>query len=409
MATKKMYDLAFQYCETRIWEHLHEDQLFAVQLTGKEIGYCCVLGNLGQHIALGLYVGDAGYHSYRMLHDASKILILDEPTTEEDQIQLVTETQDTLQCSFEDKESLPPHIVKEIEKYARLLNKPLNKPDAYPAFVKYKPGKHPWSIQTKLDEQRITIALEAALELCRILKEKSPEEIGLQPLLFSDGKVPYLSKPDGRWVLSSIDLPPLKRMENPVPAFQNTSLASKIKNKKKKGAWDCSVQRLVTPVLPDKKGQAPYFPQILIAVNRQKFHIYPPVMSDGENAEKMLEDFANDVLLHECPDTIYVSNDKGYSLLQDLCSKTGIHLLKTGKTSMADRILNNMITDVKNDQHSSFEEMKTMHREDLEGLQMINDWELEDLPPELKKKLLRMAKEGSLPKKLAERVERLFS
>ena len=58
MATEKMYDLAFQYKGTKLWQQFYDDELFAVKLSDGEIGYCCVMGMLGQHNALALYVGE---------------------------------------------------------------------------------------------------------------------------------------------------------------------------------------------------------------------------------------------------------------------------------------------------------------------------------------------------------------
>ena len=69
MATEKMYDLAFQYKAAKLWKLLYDDEVFAVKLPDGETGYCSVMGMIGQHLALGLYVGDEGYQSYRILLD----------------------------------------------------------------------------------------------------------------------------------------------------------------------------------------------------------------------------------------------------------------------------------------------------------------------------------------------------
>ena len=43
---EKMYELAFQYKSTKLWQQLYDDELFAVQLDDGEIGYCSIMGAL---------------------------------------------------------------------------------------------------------------------------------------------------------------------------------------------------------------------------------------------------------------------------------------------------------------------------------------------------------------------------
>ena len=61
--TEKMYELAFQYKSTKLWQQLYDDELFAVQLEDGEIGYCSIMGELGDHIALIL--AGVGFYFYK--------------------------------------------------------------------------------------------------------------------------------------------------------------------------------------------------------------------------------------------------------------------------------------------------------------------------------------------------------
>ena len=72
MATDKMYDLAFQYKGTKLWQQFYDDELFAVKLADGEVGYCCVMGMIGEHNALAVYVGDKGYQSYCAIRNADQ-------------------------------------------------------------------------------------------------------------------------------------------------------------------------------------------------------------------------------------------------------------------------------------------------------------------------------------------------
>ena len=57
MASEAMNALAFRFRKAKLWNKLLDDELFAVQLSDGEIGYCCVMGQLGEHLSLALYVG----------------------------------------------------------------------------------------------------------------------------------------------------------------------------------------------------------------------------------------------------------------------------------------------------------------------------------------------------------------
>ena len=119
MAREKMYELAFQYKDTKLWQRLYDDEMFAVRLTDGEIGYCSVMGMMGEHLALGLYVGNRGYQSFRLLLDTEFELL--------DNVEmgiLLTE-QDCLQCSFEKKDMLSDEELLEARKYASLHGRAL--------------------------------------------------------------------------------------------------------------------------------------------------------------------------------------------------------------------------------------------------------------------------------------------
>ena len=61
---KNLYQLAFQYLNTKLWKILWDSQLFAVKFSDGEIGYCCIIGAAGTCCGLGIYIGDEGINSY---------------------------------------------------------------------------------------------------------------------------------------------------------------------------------------------------------------------------------------------------------------------------------------------------------------------------------------------------------
>ena len=57
MASDRLYDIALNYKNTKLWKRICDTELFAVRLSDGNIGYCSVMGELGEHIALALYIG----------------------------------------------------------------------------------------------------------------------------------------------------------------------------------------------------------------------------------------------------------------------------------------------------------------------------------------------------------------
>ena len=102
MYPDKLYQLAFAFRKAKLWKSLYDSELFAVTLPDGEIGYCCVMGAAGEHLALALYVGSSGLDSYRLLQEVGD---MDVSPLKASEIML---SQDCLQCSFENKDMLTP-------------------------------------------------------------------------------------------------------------------------------------------------------------------------------------------------------------------------------------------------------------------------------------------------------------
>lgn len=59
-----LYDKAFAYFNTELYKTLFDSDIFAVRFTDGEIGYCCVMGMLGEYISLAVYPGKSGLYSF---------------------------------------------------------------------------------------------------------------------------------------------------------------------------------------------------------------------------------------------------------------------------------------------------------------------------------------------------------
>ena len=60
MGLERLYELAFQYKKTKLWEKISDSHIFAIRLSDKQMGYIAVTGANGEFHGISLYIGDQG-------------------------------------------------------------------------------------------------------------------------------------------------------------------------------------------------------------------------------------------------------------------------------------------------------------------------------------------------------------
>ena len=103
---RELLDLGYRFRNAKLWKSIYEDELFAVQLRNRQIGYCSLMGRNGEHMALGLYIGSAGFSTYRELISRSSRIEAQNPA------ELLT--QDCIQCSIEKRDQFSPEEIEEL-------------------------------------------------------------------------------------------------------------------------------------------------------------------------------------------------------------------------------------------------------------------------------------------------------
>lgn len=399
--TETMYELAFQYKSTKLWQQVHDDELFAVQLEDGEIGYCTVMGMLGDHIALGLYVGESGYQSYRFLLDrlrgADNELAMGEFLT----------SQDCLQCSFENKDMLSDDELEEVRAYAKAHDKPLRGRNAFPQFTKYRPGRYPWRFDSPLDEQRICAALSAAIALKKLLRGRQNYELGLEPVCEGVAKIPMLVQQEARWIIKFTTLPEAK-MRCPSVEWSDEMTTARIRRLKKRGTLQCGVMRLPSPVQDEAEtDEAPYFPLALVSLNPASGTLLKPILSKTGDGREIADGFAEMLLSAKAaPERVELRDEQTAAILSDFCRKTGIGAaIGEDLDELEDAMLQmtrSMGTD--EDAEDELAEIKDL----CETLCQMRDGELKQMPKEMAAMLLELAEEGLVPDELAKRLKKLF-
>ena len=128
---KELYDAAISFKEAAPWELFGDDEVFAVKdpVTG-DIGYCSILGWLGEMFALCVYRGDEGLATYQKLQNQ-------EIDPERDDFFAINNASDGGVYR-------PGAIEKEDLRIIKDLGYKFRGAKAYPAFRSYLPGCAPW-------------------------------------------------------------------------------------------------------------------------------------------------------------------------------------------------------------------------------------------------------------------------
>src|SRR5262245_5827031 len=132
---RALYREAIAFRDLEPWEWMWDSDVFGVQdPESSEIGYCCVMGQLGEHFALGVYRGSRGLAGHWEMRLQAR-----EPEAGEDPMEILL-LQDCLMASFEDRKLLTPEDLGVIKQ----LGLKFRGPNAWPQFRSYRPGYEPW-------------------------------------------------------------------------------------------------------------------------------------------------------------------------------------------------------------------------------------------------------------------------
>ena len=400
MYPEKLYQLAFAFRKTKLWKSLYESELFAVVLPDGEIGYCCVMGSGGEHLALALYVGNKGLDTFRIMQGAGDV---EEHPLKSYETML---SQECLQCSFESKDMLSPEELAAVRAYASEHQFTLRGANAFPQFMSYRPASHPWPIIGQRGSQLLCAALEAVLEVSERVKGGEKLRFGFREGPAYDRSVPLLTPSEEGFVWSLHPLPPKQPVRHIEPILSDELLLARLKKAKKRGGtWVCDVVLMPQPFMDDD-ASAPIFPYTLLTAVCESALVLPTeVVSDYESeSETLLRALGNRMLEHGIPKEINVVDERTFALLKNLAAILKIRLTIQEENDLLDEMEMDFLAYV------SVQTADTVEEEAADFAEMfltLDDDTLLTLPNELWGQLCSLEQQGMLDEAVARRLRAL--
>lgn len=305
-----LYQAATAFKQLAPWQWMLDSATFGVQNPEDgEIGYCSIMGQLGEHFALGVYRGSAGLDGYLQIQAGE----FDPPDI------TALYVQKCLMASFEDRDFLEkPDLA--IIKAQGLKFRGRN---AWPLFRNYEPGYLPWFV-TSGEARFLTLALQQALDVGQRYRDN--------PLLLDPPRAgAYLVRvvdTSGVWQDTWRAPEPLPDDEPAIPQFDELR-AERIKRQitAREGMWDVDMLMLPDAVRGDDGGR-PFFPYIFLWVDRQSGMVLPPQIAPPEDYQVMLQTTLLDMIEQAgfAPQEIGALTTQPLDLLRPLGARLGIKL-----------------------------------------------------------------------------------
>ena len=327
---KKLYNAAFKMKENECWNIFNDNDIFGIKdpETGM-IGYCSVMGRLGEHYGLAVHKGTRGLEGLLSMQDGNI-----EPT-----LMGALQAQNCLMASFEDRKYLDGNDHKIIKK----LGLKFRGPNSWPVFRDYTSGYHPWYLNSS-DVRFLTLALEQTVHIYRRIGEdpdllnNNEDSHFLVRVLGSDG-IEWKDE----WLYPE---PPTPDTRDPdfgeVPELKD--LMERIRKNKKLGidTWEIGTFFSLKSV---REGHGrPYYPKMFVYADNGTGLILSFLPTEPTYYQAIfLHHFLSYLAkADELPGKIFTSDEEIISLLLPLAKELDIDLIKSDRLPVVEEFRNEM-------------------------------------------------------------------
>lgn len=254
---KELYKAAIEFRDMECWNWMDDNQIFGIQNpeTGK-IGYCCIMGRMGEHYGIGVYKGTHG------LSGLLKIMHRDEIAETIDALHI----QNCLMVSYEDRK----YLEKKDQQIIKKLGMKFRGCNAWPLFRDFTSGYQPWFI-TSDDAKFLPIVLKQSMEVASRVKDNPKILVPNQPHHFF-GRV--LKKDNGKdeWVdewLDPYELDPIDISDFNVTTQKEFKDLEEIgKNKDRcNDIWE--IGAFYSPQGVQERSERPYYPKVVLFLDHE--------------------------------------------------------------------------------------------------------------------------------------------
>ena len=247
----RLYEAMIRVKEIAPWEWMTETDVFGVQSPETdELGFVSVMGLLGEHFSVAVYLGPKGLYDFWEFEDAG-------PSAPAEHIVEISH----LQASFEDRNQLHNNdrqIIKEMGLKFRGRN-------AWPMFRSYRPGYVPWFLEAQ-EARFLAIVLEQVLDVTPRFKED-------RALLEPPGQDRYLVRVSQQqddafsWEDHIVEITP--PAPQPIPLAMDIEALEHLKQAPRSGSA-IEIDFFLFPArIQEERGARPILPYTLMTVDAQ--------------------------------------------------------------------------------------------------------------------------------------------
>lgn len=405
MLKDSLWEKAFLFKKAKMWKYLEESDIFAVQLSSGEYGYCSVTGRIGQHFALIVYLGDKGLRSCYSVMASGDMCDSDALFAGVEQY--------CLQCTLESRNYTDEMQLPELRAYAKKNQIRLGGEAGYPNLVRFYPCRMPWPVN---DEEALLLeeALDAALWVneklgCRKDKQAAMRQMGFDgEYIELKNAVPLFVKEDDEYKNSLLELKKCSPMIFYSPQMPSQEKLKALKNTRglKKNSLDVTL-RPMNSTIEETIGddEAPFIPPVIFASNHKNGQLLKPLFVEGAEEkyyDAALDAFA-DQLMENKPAEIFTASERTYQFLEDFCKSAGIRLYKEYELYHHEQVIEEFM-------YNFNHPMDMFQKSGLIGqLMQLSDGELANLPPQLLGLLMEPDILRVLPPELMKKLLKMMS
>lgn len=321
---RRLYEAAARIKEIAPWEWLMEDDLFGVQNPEtSEFGFVSVMGTLGEHFAISVYLGSEGLYGFWDLEEAG-------PFGNAEQVLEIPQ----LQASFEDRNELR----EQDRDLIKQLGLKFRGRQAWPMFRSFRPGFVPWFLEAA-EVRFLTYVLEQTIDVA----QRSQTDPALLEPPDDETYLMRVPQPAGTGLVWSDQL-------MAVPPPQETSISIRMDmqalaalKSAPRGRQTLEADFFMLPMATqEERGARPYYPYMLLVVEQQSGMILGTEMLKPEST---LTDMWGLIPLHLVrqlhriglvPKEIKVRSPLLLQLVQPLAGELGFKLKQSNKLSKLD-------------------------------------------------------------------------